>query len=139
MKMLNITELLTHHEGFRNRMYKDSIGIESIGIGHNLRDKPISDKAVLQIFKDDLQDTINDCKTFVWFEGLSDVRQAVILDMVFNMGLAGFKAFKNTIKLISKGEYTAASIEMLDSLWARQVGPRADTLATMMLLNDWPQ
>jgi len=137
--MLNITELLTHHEGFRNRMYKDSIGIESIDIGHNLRDKSISNKAVLQIFTDDVQDTINDCKTFAWFEMLSDVRQAVILDMVFNMGLAGFKAFTNTIKLLSKGEYNAASIEMLDSLWARQVGSRSDTLATMMLTNEWPQ
>jgi lysozyme len=120
-------------------MYKDSIGIESIGIGHNLRDKSISDKAVLQIFKDDLQDTINDCKAFDWFERLSDVRQAVILDMVFNMGIAGFTAFTNTIKLLSKGEYNAASIEMLDSLWARQVGNRADALATMMLTNEWPQ
>ena len=46
-------------EGWRNRMYLDSLGIPSIGVGHNLRDVPISDAAVEQIFADDLTDKFN--------------------------------------------------------------------------------
>jgi len=135
---MNTYELIKKHEGTRDKMYKDSEGIETIGIGHNLRDKPISNAAIEQIFSDDLADVIDEVsQAFTWYNDLNEVRQAVILDMVFNMGLAGFKLFKNTIKLLANGEYDAASIEMLDSLWARQVGSRADTLSNMMRTGEW--
>jgi len=135
---MNIYELIKKHEATRARMYKDSRGIETIGIGHNLRDKPISNEAIEQIFQDDLYGVIGEVsQSFTWYTDLNEVRQAVILDMVFNMGLAGFKLFTKTIKFLANGEYTAASIEMMDSLWSSQVGSRADTLSNMLRTGEW--
>ena len=68
---------------------------------------------------------------------LGDVRQAVVVDMSFNLGLTRFSQFTQTLKAISAGNYAAASSYMLDSKWARQVGPRAQRLAKMMRTGEW--
>jgi len=52
--------------------------------------------------------------------------------MVFNMGIVRFSGFKKTIALVAKSDYTGASVEMMDSLWARQVGIRAVRLSETM-------
>jgi len=134
---MTIEDLIIKHEGIRHRVYKDSLGIPTIGCGHNLT-KPISDVAVRQILHDDIVDARRDCAEFDWYHYLDSVRQAVVLDMVFNMGVGRFKSFKNTIQYIATGQYGAAAMEMLDSLWAKQVGKRADELAEMMRTGEWP-
>ncbi len=63
---------------------------------------------------------------------MDDVRQRVIVDMAFNMGLGSLSKFKNTLGHIEAGRYEEASVEMLDSKWARQVGNRAQCLSNMM-------
>jgi len=134
--MTKVEEMITRHEGIRHVMYKDSLGVATIGVGHNLS-KPISDAAIAQIEADDIADARHDCSTFDWFVYLDSVRQAVVIDMVFNMGLHRFKGFKNTIGHIAAGQYNAAALEMLDSVWATQVGKRADELAVMMRTGEW--
>ena len=120
-------------EGKRNKMYLDSKRIESIGIGHNLRDKPISDRAVDIIFEDDVSDAEADIKKlFPSFDDLTDNRKAVVLNMLFNMGLETFSQFHHTIALINSGSYDDAATAMLASAWAVQVGQRADRLADLM-------
>jgi len=42
------------------------------------------------------------------------------------------------IVAITEHDYKQASIEMLDSKWARQVGKRAERLSDMMESGDWP-
>jgi len=134
--MTKVEEMITRHEGIRHVMYKDSLGVATLGVGHNLS-KPISDAAVSQILADDISDARHDCSTFDWFPYLDGVRQAVVIDMVFNMGLNRFKKFKNTISHIRGGAYSAAAMEMLDSRYARQVGKRAVELAEMMRTGEW--
>ncbi len=134
---MNIEELLIRHEGVRHKMYRDSLGVPTIGVGHNLT-KPLSDRAIDQILRDDIEDARSDCAQFPWFVYLDSVRQAVVLDMVFNMGVHRFKGFRNTIGHIQAGQYNAAAMEMLDSVWANQVGRRADELAEMMRSGEWP-
>jgi lysozyme len=124
---------LVRDEGKRNKMYLDSKGIETIGIGHNLRDVPISDKAVNVIFEDDVADAVEDAKKlFHSFDDLTDNRKAVVINMMFNMGLDKFSQFVNTIAHINNAEYEAAAAGMLASKWAQQVGPRAIRLADLM-------
>jgi len=134
---MNIEELLIKHEGLRTTAYTDSLGVWTVGVGHNLQAKPLSMQAVQQILHDDIADSIEDCKGFYWFEGLDEVRQAVVIDMVFNMGIAGFKHFKKTIDHIAMGMYQHAAAEMLDSRWAYQVGKRAEELSKMMTTGKW--
>lgn len=120
-------------EGERNKMYLDSMGIPTIGIGHNLRDKPISDRAVRVIFEDDVADAeVDTRKLFPSFDDLTDNRKAVVLNMMFNMGYGTFSKFVNTIAMINRGDYDSASAAMLQSAWAKQVGDRAVRLSDLM-------
>jgi len=134
--MSKIMDLIVSHEGVRYLPYKDSLGIQTIGAGHNLT-KPLSSGAVMLILADDIADARHDCYTFDWFPYLGSVRQAVVIDMIFNMGLARFKGFKNTISHLARGTYSAAALEMLDSKWATQVGKRALELSNMMRTGEW--
>jgi lysozyme len=119
-------------EGKRNKMYLDSRGIPTIGIGHNLRDNPISDAAVAQIFADDVAPLESEVRKLFTFDELSDNRKAVVMNMMFNMGFGTLSQFKNTISFINHGSYSEAATAMLNSTWASQVGDRAVRLANLM-------
>lgn len=72
-----------------------------------------------------------------WWRALSDVRQDVLANMVFNMGWddpktpqhEGLSGFVNTLALGRAGNFEGSADNMLQSLWARQVGRRAQRLA----------
>ena len=72
------------------------------------------------------------CKAFSWISKMDKIRQGVIVELCFNMGLGRLKGFKKMLAACERGDYETASVEMLDSLWARQVGQRAKTLANIM-------
>ena len=55
-----------------------------------------------------------------------------LINMIFNLGNTGFRGFKKTIAFIDGRDYEAAALEMLDSLWARQVGIRSEFLSELM-------
>ncbi|MNR52556.1 hypothetical protein D3C85_1724170 [compost metagenome] len=57
--------------------------------------------------------------------------------MAFNLGVEGLLKFKNTLRLVEIGDYKSASVEMLNSAWARQVGNRAKRLSKQMLTGEW--
>jgi lysozyme len=67
-----------------------------------------------------------------WFVQVSDLRQDVLVNMAYNMGLTGLLAFHKTLTLISEGDYAGAATDMLQSLWAKQVPNRAMRLAVQM-------
>ena len=73
------------------------------------------------------------------FLKLSETRQAVLLDMCFNLGITRFLQFKMMLTALEMEEYEEAAKEMLDSKWAKQVGKRSVRLAEMMHGNRWPQ
>lgn len=125
-------DLIKKHEGLRLQMYKDSRGISTIGYGHNLESGSISESACNQILSDDIERTESALNVLPWYNQLSDTRKAVILDMAFNMGVPGLLNFYGMISAIISGDYQKASVEMLSSLWAQQVGPRAKEDSTLM-------
>ena len=124
---------LTIDEGKKNKMYLDSKGIPTIGIGHNLRDKPLTERAIQVIFEDDMADAEADARHLIKsFDALNDVRKAVIVNLAFNMGFTVLSQFKQTIAAIESGDYGKAAAHMLNSTWASQVGERAQRLAEQM-------
>lgn len=132
-----LLDLIARHECIGGRpnlkAYQDTEGIWTIGYGHNIEQKPITDKAARQIFLDDVQDAVNDCiHTFPWFMELTEQRQMAVIDMMFNLGMPRFKRFVNFERAMSLGDYETAAREMLDSLWAKQVKGRALELANMI-------
>lgn len=128
-----ITKELRRDEGEKLKMYLDSEGIATIGVGHNLKDKPISQRASRIILEDDLTDVLTDLdRSFPWWRNLSEVRQRVIVNMGFNLGIVRLSGFSKMLHAVNDGDFKTAAKEMLDSKWAQQVGARADRLAKMM-------
>jgi lysozyme len=70
---------------------------------------------------------------------LNDVRQRVLVDMAFSMGVVGLLNFKRTLATIQAGDYQQAATMMLDSRWAKQVGQRVERLARMMATGKDPR
>ena len=133
MDILKLKKELERDEGRRNKAYQDSKGIWTVGVGHNLQYKPISDHAIDVILNDDVNDALNDLfKNFPWMRGLDEVRQRVFANMCFNMGVVTLSEFHNTLAAAKDGRYQDCAKAMLDSDWAKQVGSRADRLARMM-------
>ncbi len=133
MNYARMIEQLKLHEGFRNKPYLDSVGKLTIGVGRNLTDRGLKDKEVEYLLMNDIMDVIDDLnKNIVWWRSMNDVRQRVIMDMCFNMGIGGLLKFTNTLRYMEEGNYEQAAENMLQSKWATQVGQRARRLAEMM-------
>jgi lysozyme len=127
-----IRDILILDEGLRLKPYKDSVGLLTIGIGRCLDTTGISMDECEYLFKNDTDHIEAQAQSFSWYAGLDEVRQAVVLSMLFNLGLRGFQKFVNTIKFIETRQYEKAAYNMLQSKWAKQVGKRAYRLAEMM-------
>jgi lysozyme len=139
---------LVRDEGERLRAYRDTVGKWTIGVGHNLDDvgtAPLgrsveevkangitADEAALML-EHDLERVDTDLDGHLpWWRKLDPVRQRVLVNMCFNMGIGSLCGFRNTLRMVEVGNYTGAATGMLTSLWARQVGARATRLADMM-------
>ena len=127
-----MTAELKRDEGFRGCAYRCTANKITIGYGHNIQDKPMPEFIAEKLLQSDIIDAVEECERFDWFHSLSDVRQRVIINMVFNMGAHGVSKFKKMIASIRNDEWHTASREMLDSKWANQVGDRAIRLSQMM-------
>ena len=126
---------LARDEGKRDTMYYDSVGVPTIGIGHNLT-QPIPEGAIQLIFEHDMARHLEEAETLSYWHSLSAVRQRVIANMLFNLGMPTFKEFKNLNKALAAQDYEQAAIEMTDSKWYRQVKSRAERLVRAMRSNN---
>lgn len=143
MDIARVKRLITQHEAAMPHAYQDTVGAWTIGIGRNVDKKKggpgLSDAEMQFMLANDVNAyTLEVPKLFKNFFELSDVRQAVIMDMRHNLGQAGLSKFKRFRTAVEAREYQYASVEMLNSQWATQVGKRAKTLAQMMALDRWP-
>lgn len=136
--MEQLREMIILHEGLSLDIYRCTSGKVTVGVGHNLEDKPITKEAAMFILEDDLRDCFLDLNRNIegWTE-LSDVRKAVLVDMCFNMGIGSLLKFKKFLAALKDGDYQLAASEMLDSRWSKQVGKRSERLAQMMVSNEW--
>ena len=157
----NMTELLDQlvlHEGLELLPYKDSLGIDTIGIGRNLEHRGLSEAELAHIGKD-ISDICewgitkeqayylaeNDikivdeevCKAHPCVVELDEIRQRVIIDMAFNMGVPRLNKFVKMWKAIDEENFAEAKTQMLDSRWANQVGNRAVRLSNAMETGEW--
>ena len=128
-----LTEMLIRHEGVRYKPYRCTAGKLTIGVGRNLEDVGISEDEAIFLLKNDIARVGRELEGALSFwSNLSLDRQLVLLDMCFNLGLAGLLGFKRMLAAVESVNYEKAADEMLDSKWARQVGSRSTELAEMM-------
>lgn len=134
-----VLKQLERHEGCELKPYKDTEGVLTIGYGRNLDHNGISAGEAHTLLLNDVARTIEEAKTFGWYGDLCEPRQAVVVNMIFNLGLPRFMKFVNTISFIEDGMYDEASEEMLNSNWAHQVGNRAIELSRQMATGEWQE
>jgi lysozyme len=120
-------------EGVRPKVYLDSVGIPTIGVGRNLRDVGLSDSEIDILLENDIKRTMESLDAKLpWWKSLDPVRQSVLADMCFNMGINKLLGFVNTLRFVQAGDYIQAARNMEKSLWYKQVGNRAKHLVAMM-------
>ena len=126
-------ERVKKHEGLRLKCYRCTAGKLTIGYGRNLDDVGISKEEAEVLLESDVkvaeQELINACP---WVASISRRRFYVLVEMVFNLGIARFKQFKNMLTACQNGEWNKAAEQALDSAWHKQVGKRAETLAQVL-------
>lgn len=136
-----LREHLTRDEGRRLKLYRDSVGKWSIGVGHNIEDKGISPAVCDAILDEDIAEHLALLDKYLpWWRQMNERRQLVLANMAFNLGVGPsaedpkgkLLTFKNTLRHMEHGEYAAAADGMAASDWAKQVGVRATRLIAEM-------
>ncbi|UCR75307.1 lysozyme R [Alcaligenes phage vB_Af_QDWS535] len=135
-KDMDMLRELRRDEGVVPYAYQDSLGYWTIGVGRLIDKRKggrLTDTEMDYLLGNDIMEKEAELdKALPWWRNMTPARQRVLLNMCFNLGLTKLLGFKNTLKAMESGDYQKAAAGMLDSLWARQVGQRAQRLATMM-------
>lgn len=128
-----LRELLIKNEGKRLKVYKCTAGKNTIGVGRNLDDVGITEDEAELMLNNDIRRLEADLdRDLPWWRELDDNRQIVLADMCFNMGINSLLQFKNTLQAIKEHRYTDAANGIRNSLYAKQVGNRAERNAMIM-------
>ena len=135
-----LIEELRRDEGVRYSPYLDSVGVKTVGVGHNLEahpldlSYPLTDEQVDSILSADLVSVFHDLDgNLGWWRTLSCPRQRALANMCFNLGITRLLKFRRMLLAVERGHYDQAAREMLQSKWATQVFGRAVRLAKMMV------
>ena len=150
----HLLKKLVEHEGLRLEVYQDSLGIDTIGVGRNLQDRGITKEELdaldipsintvyehgiteadaAYLLENDVQIVEEELlRAHPCVDSLDSVRQLVLVDMAFNMGVPRLCKFKKMWAAIHEEDFRNAAKEMLDSRWAIQVKLRATKLAHAM-------
>lgn len=129
---------LIGHEGLKLKPYKCTSGKLTIGVGRNLEAKGVTEQEALFMldndiiyFEEELRRRLPSFRTF------SGTRQAVLVNMAFNLGVNGLLNFKNMLNALEREDYDEAAVELLNSHYAVQVGMRAHELAEQLQTGEW--
>jgi len=129
---MDTAERIAKNEGYRRNKYLDSEGIETIGFGFNLEQGfDVTESRMILNYR---IEKIKNQLTFKldYFITFPSEVQSVLVEMAYNLGVHGVLQFCKTINYLIAEDYEKASIEMLDSKWADQVGDRAVRLSEII-------
>lgn len=150
-----LRDQLSRHEDRRRYVYDDKTGkaisggtlvrgLPSIGVGRNLATRGLSEDEIDYLLDNDIADAMADAQKLRFFGSLDGVRQAVIVELIFNMGLPRLLGFKKFLSAMAEHRWPHAAAELADSVWRQQVDPvlgdgkgRADTLIHMVKTGEW--
>ena len=141
MNMDRLLKSVKEHEGYRNKVYLDSLGKRTVGVGHLCvedfweDDKEYEEKFLLTILEHDLKSAIKSAERLCSdCPDLDDLAKETIIEMVFQLGETGVSKFRNMWKALKQTppQYGVAATEMLDSRWAKQTPGRAKEMSDHM-------
>ena len=136
------------NEGYYKCVYKDPLGIPTVGVGFNLQkfgaraeiesvganynavlngSQCLDDSQIERLFNKDMDSAEGCASSWVSNWGsLGSGPQSAIDDMAFNMGCATLHEFTSLRTALEDEDYSKAAADMKASLWCRQVGSRCD-------------
>jgi len=126
-----LLQTIREHEGFRAGMYRCPAGYNTIGYGFNL-DVGMSRAEAEALLRARLETVEKGLRLYPWFAPLAVRRQRALLEMGYQLGLAGLAGFTRMLSALAVDDYELAAEEMLDSKWAEQTPVRALHCATLM-------
>jgi lysozyme len=131
------------HEALRLKPYKDSRGIWTIGIGHNMQADPaefdhlmqgITEPQARALFAHDIANIEHQLDLYLpWWRTLNQVRQDILAEMGFQLGITKMLKFKNTLAAAKAGKPLDVYAGMMDSDWAKQTPSRVKEMASIYL------
>jgi len=136
--MTALEDQLIDHEGLELKPYRCTAEKLTIGVGRNIEDRGITEDEARYLLKNDIkivEDELLEKKAVV--AGLDAVRQRVLVDMGFNLGIPTLLKFQNMWAAIEDEDFETAAEEAMDSRWAKQVGRRAERLCQAMATGEW--
>jgi lysozyme len=140
---IDLKDRIKEHEGYRNTVYKDSLGFATIGYGHLVTPEDpykegieYSKEELDAQFEADFQTAVNNAEILILHHNeitnIVDDAKCVLIEMVFQLGIGGVSKFKKMWEALKKQDYGEASFQMMDSRWAKQTPARARSLAEIM-------
>jgi len=135
-----LLESVKKHEGFKDHVYLDSLSKRTVGYGHLCVEdhweggKKYDQEYLEDILEKDLQSAIDQAHDMCQGMEISDDAKSIICEMIFQLGGNGVSKFKNMWKALKENppNYKEASVQMLDSRWAKQTPNRAKEMAGHM-------
>ena len=140
----SVQQLIEDDEGRRLWPYTDTRGHLTWGIGHLLANgvapdvEALLNKAVNLQFMYDVDAAVHGLGFLPWFQSLDGVRQAVLIDMAFNLGLTALRGFTTFLSCMESGQWAAAAADLRGTLVYSQLPHRYERLATMIQTGQWP-
>lgn len=126
MDMKRLIDQLSIDEGRKARLYTCTAGKLTIGVGRNLTDRALFEDEIDLMLKNDIKLCERQLdENLPWWRKMTDERQHALINLCFNLGIAGLLQFKNSLALLKAGKYDEAAAAFMNSKWAKQVGQRA--------------
>lgn len=147
---MKIAKMLRLDEGFKDKPYRDTEGYPTVGIGQRIGPKNalmsnytfsisrnVADVWMQEIAASYLDKMKNDTRISAALLKCNDARTDALVNMGYQLGVSGLSGFRNTLVLISNGSFEKASVEMLNSLWAKQSPQRAKRISETIRTGDY--
>ncbi|MAH80903.1 MAG: hypothetical protein CMP39_04410 [Rickettsiales bacterium] len=130
---------LKRHEGYSSKAYQDHLGHWTIGYGRRIDgDKGLTVDESTVLLKNDVADAKTQLEAHVNLPAnIDEVRHAILVAMVFQLGIGTFLKFKKMVSAIEISDWEKAGTEALDSRWAKQTPRRAEEVAKILKEGFW--
>ena len=149
----NFYDMLSLNEGNKPKVYKDSKGNRTIGVGFNLEDtgnrkflkregidinelfdgRELTDRETKTLYNHSLTQAFKDAQSYdPNFAKRPEAVKMTLVDMAFNLGLTKLNKFVDMKKGLMNNDYNMAADEMVDSNWYKQVKSRGPRMVKVM-------
>ena len=148
MDLDKLQKELAEDEGCKYEIYLDHLGYKTFGVGHLCKatdpendmdvGTEVSKERVDECFKTDIEITIEDCNIlYSNFNDIPEEAQLILANMMFNLGRPRLSKFLKLKAAVDDEDWMEASVQMMDSKWAKQVPNRAKRLCERMEKLSW--